>query len=450
MAKVTPELMVSVSGVRGVVGATFTPEVVHRYVRGLATTLPAGSHVLLGRDSRTSGPWILDLAASVLRAAGLRVTSIGLCATPTLGYAIRKHQAAAGVMITASHNPVEWNALKFLGADGGFVTPAQAKRIFRRADSRRSRWVDYSAPGEREERPEWRAVHLEAVLRLLPPVRRAGRLKVVLDTVNGAGCVLTPDLLGAWGCEVHSINESPTGLFAHSPEPVPAHLKSLGREVRKRRAHLGVAVDPDADRVALVDESGRPIGEEWSLALAVAFVLGWRPGPVVVNLSTSRISEDLASAYGVPFHRTPVGEAHVASRMRKVRAAIGGEGNGGVIYPALHPGRDALVGLAFILALLNKRRASLSTVVAELPAWHLAKLALPRPADYEARLSRLVSKLPKGRVDRRDGLRVDWPSGWVQMRKSNTEPIVRIMAEARTPRAAQDLLALARRGLSKY
>ena len=200
--------------------------------------------------------------------------------------------------------------------------------------------------------------------------------------------------------------------------------------------------------MAFVDEQGRAIGEEWSLALAVAFVLGWRPGPVVVNLSTSRISEDLARSFGVPFYRTPVGEAHVASQMRRVRAAIGGEGNGGVIYPALHPGRDALVGLAFILALLQKRRASLSTVVSELPAWHLAKLALPRPKDYEARLSRWLSKLPKGKVDRRDGLRVDWPHGWVQMRKSNTEPIVRVMAEARTPREAQALLNAARGGLS--
>ncbi len=441
--------MVSVSGVRGVVGDTFTPDVVSRYVQGLAASLPKGSHVLLGRDSRTSGPWILELASSVLRAGGHHVTSVGLCATPTLGYAIRAHKAAAGVMITASHNPVAWNALKFLGEDGGFVSPAQARKIFRQADSGAHRWVDYQAPGGREDRPEWRALHLRAVLRLLPPGRRAQRLKVVLDTVNGAGCVLTPDLLGAWGCEVHSINESPTGLFAHAPEPVPANLKMLGREVRRRRAHLGVAVDPDADRVALVDEHGRAIGEEWSLALAVAFVLGWRPGPVVVNLSTSRISEDLARAFGVSFHRTPVGEAHVASRMRRVNAAIGGEGNGGVIYPALHPGRDALVGLAFILALLHRRRASLSTVVSELPAWHLAKLALPRPGDYEARLARLLSRLPAGRVDRRDGLRVDWPDGWVQMRKSNTEPIVRIMAEARTPREAQELLAAARRGLSR-
>jgi phosphomannomutase len=448
MAKVRSELMVSVSGVRGVVGATFTPDVVRRYVDGLASALAPHSHVLLGRDSRTTGPWILDLAASVLRAGGHRVTVLGLCATPTLGYAVRAQAAQAGVMITASHNPVAWNALKFLGPDGGFISPGLARRIFRHVDRGIVRWVDYRAPGSRDERPGWRAEHLRQVLKLVPPARRAPRLSVVLDTVNGAGCVLTPDLLGSYGCRVHSINESPTGLFAHGPEPVPAHLAALGKEVKRRRAHLGIAVDPDADRVAFVDERGRALGEEWSVGLAVAYVLGWRPGPVVVNLSTSRISEDLAHAFGQPFYRTPVGEAHVAARMRTVHAAVGGEGNGGVIYPALHPGRDALVGIAFVLALLRKRGALLSTLVSEMPSWHLAKLALPRPADYEHRLKRFLSALPAGRVDRRDGVRVDWPDGWVQMRKSNTEPIVRILAEARTARAAHELLAAARRGLS--
>jgi phosphomannomutase len=441
-------LMVSVSGVRGVVGSSFTPDVVSRYVGGFAAFLPTRSHVLLGRDSRTSGPWVLDLAAAVLCASGHHVSTLGLCATPTLGYAIRAFGGAAGVMVTASHNSVSWNALKFLGPDGGFIRPELARRIFGNVERGRRRWVDYRRPGARLEHPEWRAEHLKQVLRLLPPVRRTGGLKVVLDTVNGAGCVLVPELLGCYGCRVHSVNESPTGLFAHPPEPLPAHLTALGREVRRRRADLGIAVDPDADRVAFVSEQGRAVGEEWSLALAVAFVLGWRPGPVVVNLSTSRVSEDLARIFHQPFYRTPVGEAHVAAKMKQVGAAIGGEGNGGVIYPALHPGRDALVGIAFVLALLRRRNASLTTLISELPAWHLAKLALPRPDDYEARLARLLAILPAGRVDRRDGLRIDWPDGWVQMRKSNTEPIVRILAEARSPQAAQKLLKLARRALS--
>lgn len=448
MAANRSELMVSISGVRGVVGTTFTPEVVLRYVNGLAATLPQRSHVLLGRDSRTSGPWILELAAAVLCAAGHRVTTLGLCATPTLGYAIRAQRAQAGVMVTASHNPVAWNALKFLGPDGGFVSPTYAARVFRAVDQGRVRRADFSRMGRRGDRPDWRAEHLRRILALLPPRPRVERLKVVLDTVNGAGCVLTPELLGSYGCRVFSINESPTGLFAHPPEPTSAHLSALAREVRKRRAHLGIAVDPDADRVAFVNEDGQAVGEEWSLGLAVAFVLGWRPGPVVVNLSTSRISEDLARAFRQPFYRTPVGEAHVAAKMRRVRAAIGGEGNGGVIYPALHPGRDALVGIAMTLALLRKRRSSFSTLISELPSWHLARLALPRTSDYEDRLSRLLKVLPKGRVDRRDGVRVDWPDGWVQMRKSNTEPIVRVLAEGRTPASARALLAMAKKGLA--
>lgn len=448
MAKSIPELMVSVSGVRGIVGATFTADVVRRFVDGFAATLPARSHVLLGRDSRTSGPWVLDLAAAVLCASGHRTSSIGLCATPTLGYAIRARRAQAGVMVTASHNSVAWNALKFLGPDGGFIRPEFARRVFQKVQSGAVRNVDYRQPGTRSDHPEWRSTHLKEVLRLLPRHKSRSGLKVVLDTVNGAGCVLTPDLLGCYGCRVFSIHESPTGLFAHPPEPLPENLKALGREVRRRRAHLGIAVDPDADRVAFVDEDGRAVGEERSLGLAVAFVLGWRPGPVVVNLSTSRISEDLARAYRQPFFRTRVGEAHVAAKMRQVGAAIGGEGNGGVIYPALHPGRDALVGIAFVLALLHQRRAPFSTLVSELPSWHIAKLAVPRPNDYDERLERLSSALLPGRVDRRDGLRVDWPHGWVQMRQSNTEPVVRIMAEARTPEGATDLLVAAQQGLT--
>jgi phosphomannomutase len=437
------ELMVSISGVRGTVGGTFTPEVVHRYVRAFGETLPQGSEILLGRDSRPSGPWIVDLASSVLAAMGHATCAVGLCGTPTLGYAIRARKAAGGIMATASHNPAPWNALKLFGADGGFVTPAVAKKIFARAGAppRAGSFVAHEYTGTRTSESDLVVHHLNAVLRLLPPRSPKTRLKVVLDTVNGAGCVLVPEFLRRWGCRVIAINESPTGRFAHPPEPLPGHLRGLSRAVRKERADFGVAVDPDVDRVAFVDETGRPIGEERSLGIAAAFVLAWRPGPVVVNLSTSRIAEELAFVHGQKFYRTPVGEAHVAAKMRQVEAAVGGEGNGGVIYPRLHPGRDALVGLAFLLALMRRRKARLSEVAGALPAWHLVRHAIDRPRDYEGRLARLLKKLPEGRVDRRDGIRIDWPYGWVQMRKSNTEPIVRILAEARSEKKARALLS---------
>lgn len=439
--------MVSVSGVRGVVGREFTPEAVQKYARAFGATLKPRSEVVLGRDSRTSGPWIVDLVSAILCAMGHNVTNLGLCGTPTLGYAIRERKAAGGVMATASHNPVAWNALKLFGPDGGFIKPAQAKRLFKAAEKSDAKYADFGHQGERVERPELVETHLKQVLKLIPHRRREPALRVVLDTVNGAGSVLVPTYLERQGCKVTVINGEPTGIFAHAPEPLPENLRQLAAAVRKYRADVGIAVDPDVDRVALVDETGRPVGEEVSLAIATEYVLQWKPGPVVVNLSTSRMSEDLARQRGQRFYRTPVGEAHVAQKMAKVNAAVGGEGNGGVIYPRLHPGRDALVGIAFLLALMRKRRATVSELVTALPQWHLAKLAVPRPDDYEDRLARLLKALPAGKVDRRDGVRIDWPHGWVQLRKSNTEPIVRLLAESRTAREARDLLRTARREL---
>jgi phosphomannomutase len=442
MAGRAEELMISISGVRGRVGRVFTPRVVFEYARAFGEELKPGSSVILGRDSRPSGPWVVDLASSVLRAQGHDVTVVGLCSTPTLGYAIRGCRAAGGIMATASHNGAEWNALKLFGADGGFLAPAMVDRVYRRAGavSGPSTFVQHPATGRRTENPDLASLHLDALLKLVPYRRGQTRFKVVLDTVNGAGCVLVPEFLRRLGCTVVTINASPTGRFAHAPEPLPENLGALGRAVRRSRADFGVAVDPDADRVAFVDEHGNPIGEELSLAIATAFVMDWKPGPVVVNLSTSRVSEELARAAGQKFYRTPVGEAHVAAKMRKVNAAIGGEGNGGVIYPRLHPGRDALAGIAFLLGQLRRRREPLSVLVRRLPRWCLVRGGMPVPDDYDARLRRLISRLPPGRVDRRDGIRVDWPHGWVQMRRSNTEPIVRILAETRSEGLSRELL----------
>lgn len=436
--------MVSVSGVRGIVGETFTPEVVQKFVGAFGSILGSGSEVVLGRDSRTSGGWVLDLAAGVLQAQGHRVVVVGLCGTPTLGYAVRARGAAAGIMATASHNPVAWNALKFFGDDGGFIKPSLARRVFAAAEKPGVKYGDYAHQGERLDRPGLVETHLKELLKLVRPPKGGRKFKVVLDTVNGAGCVLVPEYLKRMGCKVLVINGEPTGLFAHRPEPLPNNLRQLSAAVKKHRADFGVAVDPDVDRVAFVDERGRAIGEEMSLAIATEYVMQWRPGPVVVNLSTSRMCEDIARSYGQRFYRTKVGEAHVADKMHKVDAAVGGEGNGGVIYPRLHPGRDALVGIAFALALLRKRGETMAELAASMPKWALSKLAVSRPDDYEQRLKQMIKALPAGKVDRRDGIRIDWPHGWVQLRKSNTEPIVRLLAEGRNVRAANKLLNEAR------
>jgi phosphomannomutase len=447
MPKSAHELMVSISGVRGIVGDSLTPEVVRRYVEAFGAVLKPHASVALGRDSRTSGPWVTDLASAVMRACGHDVTDVGLCGTPTLGYVIRNIRADAGIMVTASHNAVAWNALKFLGPDGGFVKPAFARKIYATVNRSAGRLVDYRRPGSLVHNGDLRNKHLQSVLKLVPPSRKKLGLKVVLDVVNGAGSVLTPEFLERHGCRVKVIFGDPTGLFAHAPEPLPKNLKDLCREVVRSRADFGIAVDPDVDRVAFVDHNGRAIGEELSLGLAAAYVLGWRPGPVVVNLSTSRVCQDLARTFGQRFYRTKVGEAHVAAKMHSVNAAIGGEGNGGVMYPRLHPGRDALVGIAFLLGLMRQRRSTLAELVAELPTWHLERFAASRPKDYDRRLQQFLKAVPGGKVDRRDGIRVDWPHGWVQMRKSNTEPVVRILAEARTPREAKVLVSETRQRL---
>lgn len=446
-------LMVSVSGMRGIVGKDLTPELVARHAAALGAWAAAAGRptVVLGRDARTSGPMFARAATAGLMSVGVRVVDIGVVPTPTLQLAVEHHHAGAGLMLTASHNPVEWNALKLVGPDGIFLDAESgaAVRALAEQGPRRAGW---DTVGAVEDDRGAIARHLEQVL-ALPMVDVAGirarRFHVALDCVRGAGGTSIPPLLEALGCQVSAINLETDGRFPRPPEPLPENLGELSRLVRESGADIGMAVDPDVDRLALVDERGDPIGEDYTLAFAVRTVLGSlgakaASATVVVNLSTSLVVEDAAAGYGAGFFRAPVGEAHVARMIQEKRAIIGGEGNGGVILPSVHIGRDAPIGVALILQLLLETGERVSGLVAGAPRYHIVKAKAPRGADLAPAYLALRKRFADATVDDRDGLRLSWPDRWVHLRPSGTEPIIRFIAEAPTAADAASLIEACR------
>jgi len=393
----------------------------------------------LGRDSRTSGELLASAAAAGLRGAGWNVVDLGLVPTPTALLATRADPAARGcLIITASHNPVQWNGLKLGGEDGRFVTRklgARVEEAYRREPGHAA-WDRLGAAGSDGGAIER---HLESILALdlLDPgqVARDGPM-VALDCVRGAGGAIMPELLARLGCRVIGIHLETDGRFPREPEPTASNLVELGALVKERGADLGMAVDPDVDRLSLVDERGVPVGEDWTLALAVEYVLGHRKGPVVTNLSSSQTIEDAALRGGSRVERTPVGEVHVATRMAEVDAPIGGEGNGGVILPDVNLTRDAATAAALILGLLAERGKKLGELISAWPAYHMTKRKARRPAGALDRLYATLLRAAPGAPEenREDGLRLAWPARkrWVHVRPSGTEPILRVIAEAPT------------------
>ena len=371
-----------------------------------------------------------------LNSVGIDVVDVGMVPTPTVEIATAQLKAAGGICITASHNPAEWNALKFFNATGEFITPAQYRRLDKILNSGRFAHKPYSGLGSTEAQQGWVERHVDQVLKLrrvnTAAVKRR-RLKVVIDAVNGAGSSALPMLLEKMGVQVVRLNCDGSGKFVHEPEPVPKNLGSLCRAVKKHKADLGMACDPDADRLALVDEKGRPIGEELTLTIAVKEILSSGKGPVVINLSTSKATADIAGEAGSRVYYSKVGEANVVEMMHRRKATIGGEGNGGVIYPACHAGRDALVAAALVLTCLARERKKLSSLVETLPTYYNIKTKAALPNDFTKRLRQFEKDAEKlvGRtkVDRRDGLRFDFEHGWFQIRSSNTEPIFRLIIE---------------------
>ena len=424
------ELIVSISGIRGLVGDGLGPDEAFRFGRAYGTHL-GGGVVVLGRDSRPSGPMLADALQAGLAAAGCRVVDCGILSTPGVGVMVRHLSAAGGAVITASHNPLPYNGIKLM-APAGMALSRQAGAAV--ADLYRRQSADpipmKSALAEAAE--DAASVHVERVLATIDAAAiREGGLRVAVDAVNGAGGAEMRMLLERLECRCVAVNEAPTGRFGRGAEPVPENLGALGRKVKKEQAALGLALDPDADRLALVNEAGRPIGEEYTLALAVRHRLTQARGPVACNLSTSRLMDFVAKEAGVRLVRTPVGELNVAEAILAKKCLIGGEGNGGVIDPRVVLIRDSLAGAALVLEMLARRRQPLSALAAELPAYKMVKDKVTLGKAPPAAVLEAVRKLfADARVDTRDGLHLAWDDGWLHVRASNTEPILRILAEA--------------------
>jgi phosphomannomutase len=446
-------LMVSVSGIRGRVGEGLTPDVVARYASafGAWSLAQGGSRsVVVGRDSRVSGPMIQRIAVGALQLVGCDVIDIGLTTTPGCQLAVEHHHAAGGVMISASHNSIEWNALKLIGSTGLFLEASEGAAMRSLLDTGIP-MASWDRIGALTSDDEVAARHLAAVLAIpyvdVEAIRRR-RFRVALDCVRGAGATIMPRLFEALGCDVVAINLEPDGRFPREPEPIPENLGALEALVKESGAEIGFAVDPDVDRLAIVSDEGRAIGEDYTLALAAKVVLRHKRGPVVTNLSTSLLVEDVAREAGVEAIRAPVGEVNVAVRMRETGAPVGGEGNGGVILPEVHLGRDAPIGAALLLQLLVEEGRPLSQVVRKLPRYVIVKDKLARPnASLEAVYGALRGTFPDAGVDTQDGLRLSWRDRWVHVRPSGTEPIVRVIAEAPDEVQARELVRRSREPL---
>jgi phosphomannomutase len=433
------QLIVSVSGVRGIIGRGLTPEVAARFAAALGTYLRGGP-VVLGRDSRPSGVMLRHAALAGLVSASCDVVDIGIAPTPTVGVAVRDLRAAGGLQITASHNPAPWNGLKLFGPDGAVLPAAQGETVRVLYELDELRRADWEHLGALRDQADAARRHRDRVLGLVDIERiQARRMAVLLDGNGGAGGPLGVSLLEALGCTATAYACETDGRFRHEPEPIPAHLTEIAERVRDSGT-FGAVLDPDSDRLALIAEGGVCLSEELTLALAVQYRLGKERGPVVVNMSTSRVVEDLCQRFGVPFHRSAVGEANVVAMMRDVGAVIGGEGNGGVIDPRVGWVRDPFIGIALILSLMAETGKTLSQLAAELPQYTIVKDKYELPRELLAAvLDALAARWPEAKADRRDGLRLDWADRWLHVRGSNTEPVVRVIAEAPTADAARGL-----------
>ncbi|MBE8365111.1 phosphoglucosamine mutase [Leptospira borgpetersenii] len=440
-----PDLMVSVSGIRGIIPTGLSPEVIFNALRAFGTWIE-GSKVVIGRDSRPSGPYIENIALGLMQAMGKDVLQLGIVPTPTVKAVVNLSKAGGGIMVSASHNPILWNAFKFIGPGGFFTGAADLEQILDTVRNQSYRQIQYKPSSKIVSGKEWSEKHIESVLkRVNVSAIRKKKYKVLVDAVNGAGSALIPELLGKLGCKPILLHCSPDGTFPRPPEPTPDALKQTSRKMKSSGADIGFALDPDADRLVVLTPKKGAISEEYTLPLSfLSLTLGKMPkkANLVVNLSTSFINEFVAGQYGVPVSRSKVGEANVVSEMLRQKSIFGGEGNGGVIDPAIASfGRDSLSGIAHILNGMAATGKKIDSIVEELPAVHMQKtsfkVAGKNLQDIYSKFSEEFSAFSEETLD---GLRLASDDSWIHIRPSNTEPIIRVIAEARTKKDLNSLL----------
>jgi phosphomannomutase len=436
-----PTLKISISGVRGVVGQSLTPKLLTRFAQAFGTHTGSGT-IVIGRDPRTSGEMVKQAVIAGILSTGNRVVDIGMCPVPTVQLQVRHRRAQGGIAITASHNPAEWNALKFIGSSGLFLDAGQARELLDIYHQGQYTKVGGSELRTVEEIEGATDLHIKSILDVLGPLPQTKKkLRVVLDSCNGAGSLVGPKLIESLGAEVVRLNTTPDGSFPRPAEPLPENLGDLCRTVKEHNADVGFAQDMDADRLAIVSDRGEPIGEDNTLVLAALYVLGREKGPVVVNLSTTSAVADVAKKFDCPVFLTKIGEVNVTDAMRQHDAVIGGEGNGGVIYPRINFARDSLVGIALVLHLLAESGKTVTELLASVPRYSIVKEKMSCPSDrIPAVLRKVRQEFAKFELDTRDGVKVIQPDGWLLVRGSNTEPIIRIVAEAKSEQQAREMV----------
>ncbi len=437
-----PTLKISISGVRGVIGDSLTPALLTRFAQAFGTHTGAGT-IVIGRDPRTSGEMVKHAVIAGVLSSGSRVVDLGMCPVPTVQLQVRQRHAHGGIAITASHNPPEWNALKFIGPAGLFLDAGQARElldIYHQGEYSKVSGGEIRVVEEVEGATDQ---HIRAILDVLGPLPKTGRpIRVVLDSCNGAASFVGPKLLEALGAAVVAINVTPDGSFPRPAEPVPENLGALCAAVKEHDADIGFAQDMDADRLAVVSERGEPNGEDYTLVLAALYVLHRERGPLVANLSTTSALDDIAKLFVCPVYRTKIGELNVTDGMRLYNAVIGGEGNGGVIYPRINFARDSLVGMALVLHLLTESGKSVSQLLDTFPRYSIVKEKMECSSQRIPGVLRMLrEEYAKFPIDTRDGVKVMTPEGWFLVRGSNTEPIIRIVAEAKSEDKAREMVS---------
>jgi phosphomannomutase len=445
-------LIKSISGIRGTIGGApgkgLTPIDIVKYAAAYGTLIQEsgkGNKLVIGRDGRISGEMVRNLVAATLQGLGFEVIDLGLSTTPTVEMAVTAYEAAGGIILTASHNPKEWNALKLLNHEGEFISAELGARVLELAESDSLQFAEINKLGTIVEDNSFMDRHIQAILEhplVDVAVIKNRKFKVIVDAVNSTGATYVPALLEALGVDqVTVLNEEINGKFAHNPEPLPENLTELCNEVAKKNAHLGIAVDPDVDRLCFVCEDGTPFGEEYTLVAVADYVLSKRKGNTVSNLSSTRALRDVTEKHGGSYYGSAVGEVNVVKKMKEVNAVIGGEGNGGIIDPELHYGRDALVGIALFLTHLANSGKSIGALRQTYPNYFISKnkIELSEDIDVQHIFAKIQKKYKKQPINTEDGLKIEFDTDWVHLRTSNTEPIIRIYSESNSETTANNI-----------